>query len=191
MITSQADRLDGLLRDLRLLTRLDLTEVVRTESVSVDEILRAVRTRFAPQARQAGVSLAASGWHGRFVCDRVLLETVLDNLTSNAIRYTPSGGKVRVRARRRGKELIFAVRDSGIGIAAEHRQRVFDRLYRTDEARDRAHGGAGLGLAIAQRAALALEGRIELDSEVAKGSEFRLIMPFSRDGHVMRYTPRA
>lgn len=181
VITSQADRLGGLLRDLRLLTRLDLTEAVRIEPVFVGEFLHAVRTRFAPQVRQTGVTFTASGWNGQFICDRVLLETVLDNLTSNAIRYTASGGRVKVRVRRQGKDVIFAVRDTGIGIAPEHRQRVFDRLYRTDEARDRANGGAGLGLAIAQRAALALGGRIELDSEVGKGSEFRLIVPFSRD----------
>jgi len=71
---------------------------------------------------------------------------------------------------------VLAVRDTGIGIAPEHSERIFDRLYRVDEARDRASGGSGLGLAIAQRAARALGGRIELDSEPGAGSEFRLVL---------------
>jgi two-component system, OmpR family, phosphate regulon sensor histidine kinase PhoR len=82
-----------------------------------------------------------------------------------------------VRAFRRRQDLVIAVRDSGIGIDQQHHDRVFDRLYRTDNARDRSSGGSGLGLAIARRSARALGGFIELDSEVGKGSEFRLIVP--------------
>jgi signal transduction histidine kinase len=72
---------------------------------------------------------------------------------------------------------VIGVRDTGIGIAPEHRAHVFDRLYRADEARTRTTGGSGLGLAIAQRAAVALHGHLELESEVGKGSEFRLVLP--------------
>jgi signal transduction histidine kinase len=96
---------------------------------------------------------------------------------SNAIRYTPRGGRVEVKAFRRNQDLVICVRDSGIGIAKEHQNRIFDRLYRTDAARDRNNGGSGLGLAIAQRSARALGGYIELDSVLGKGSEFRLIVP--------------
>jgi signal transduction histidine kinase len=112
-----------------------------------------------------------------WVSERRLIETVLDNLMSNAIRYTGSGGCVEVKAYRRNLDLVISVRDSGIGIAKEHQGRIFDRLYRTDNARDRSSGGSGLGLAIAQRSARALGGFIELDSEVGKGSEFRLVVP--------------
>jgi signal transduction histidine kinase len=102
---------------------------------------------------------------------------IVDNLLSNAIRYTPPGGRIDLQVRRRQPGLIVAVKDTGVGIAPEHQRRVFDRLYRVDEARDRASGGSGLGLAIAQRAARALGGRLELESEPGRGSEFRLVLP--------------
>ena len=72
---------------------------------------------------------------------------------------------------------MIAVRDTGMGIAPEHLERIFDRLYRVDEARDRATGGFGLGLAIARRAAQSLNGRIEVASTPGEGSEFRLLLP--------------
>ena len=76
--------------------------------------------------------------------------------------------------------VVISVSDTGIGIAEEHRTRIFERLYRVDEARDRASGGSGLGLALAQRAARAIGGTIELDSEPGVGSEFRLVLPLPR-----------
>jgi signal transduction histidine kinase len=109
--------------------------------------------------------------------DARLLETIASNLLSNAIRYTPAGGQVQIRLRKHRKELLLAVRDSGVGISLEHQQRIFERLYRVDHTRDRATGGLGLGLAIASRAAHSLGGRIELDSTPGHGSEFRLIVP--------------
>lgn len=96
---------------------------------------------------------------------------------SNAIQYTPQGGKVEIRARRRPAATVIAVRDTGAGIASVHLERIFHRLYRADDARDRATGGSGLGLAIARGAARLLGGRIEVDSQPGSRSEFRLILP--------------
>jgi signal transduction histidine kinase len=101
----------------------------------------------------------------------------VNNFVSNAIRYTPPGGRVRIVAQRRRSAAVIAVRDTGMGIAPEHLERIFDRLYRVDEARDRATGGFGLGLAIARRAAQSLNGRIEVTSTPGEGSEFRLVLP--------------
>jgi two-component system phosphate regulon sensor histidine kinase PhoR len=109
-----------------------------------------------------------------------LLETIIGNLLSNAIRYTPPGGRVTLTAALQHDAVTFSVRDTGIGIAREHQTRVFDRLYRVDAARARATGGTGLGLAISQRAAHTLGARLALSSEPGKGSEFRLILPSSR-----------
>ena len=185
LIEGQGSRLDGLLADLRALTRLDLAEAVRVEDVDLAELCAGVVARFHRAGEAAGVAvLLGPGAEAPVALrsDRRLLETVLDNLVSNAVRYTPAGGEVTLAIRRSRNEVTVAVKDTGIGIAPEHRQRVFDRLYRVDEARDRASGGSGLGLAIAQSAARSLGGRIELESEPGTGSEFRLVLPRARSG---------
>ena len=109
--------------------------------------------------------------------DPRLLEMIAANLLSNAIRYTPPGGKVRFEVRRRNDDLVLRVRDTGVGIAPEHQRRIFERLYRVDSTRDRATGGSGLGLAIVQRAVQTLGGHIELQSTPGHGSEFRVMVP--------------
>lgn len=101
----------------------------------------------------------------------------MSNFVSNAIRYTPPGGRVEIRARKRRTAAVIAVRDTGIGIAAEHLERIFGRLYRVDEARDRVTGGSGPGLAITRRAAESIGARVEVDSKPGSGSEFRLVAP--------------
>ena len=177
LIESETRRLTNLIADLRALTRLDVAGEARRAGVDLRELCRAAVARFAPAARAAGIRLESDLRQVAVESDPRLIETVLDNLLSNALRYTPSGGRVELRLRRDRKEVVLSVRDTGIGIAPEQQRRVFDRLYRVDEARDRERGGSGLGLAIAQRAAQALGGRIELDSEEGRGSEFRLVLP--------------
>ena len=149
LIDSQGRRVDSLLRDLRELTRLDLTDSVRIDRVDVDELCHELVVRFRPAAAAAGVELQFAGAPASlagFRTDRRLLETVLDNLLSNAVRYTRSGGRIRLTVTDGRAGVVISVSDTGIGIAEEHRTRIFERLYRVDEARDRASGGTGLGL---------------------------------------------
>jgi signal transduction histidine kinase len=179
LIESETRRLNGMIEDLRELTRLDLAQEVRRAPVDLGALCRAAGVRFLPAARAGSVTLNVDAKPIVIEADERLLAMVVHNLLSNAIRYTPPGGQIDLQLRRRRDEIILAVRDTGIGIAPEHQQRVFDRLYRVEAARDRATGGSGLGLAIAQRAAHALGGRIELESEPGVGSEFRLVLPGS------------
>jgi signal transduction histidine kinase len=177
LIETETERLHDLLSDLRELTRLDLTEGVRLAPVALAPFARELVTRFAPAAANAGVELSLSVRANQIVSDRRLLETVASNLLSNALRYTPEGGRVEVHVRQHRGRVVLMVRDNGVGIAPEHQQRIFERLYRVDSARNRATGGSGLGLAIAQRAAQSLGGYIELESTPGRGSEFRLVLP--------------
>jgi signal transduction histidine kinase len=108
------------------------------------------------------------------VFDPALFRLALMNLAQNAIRYSPAGKAIRLRATAAEGAVCVEVADEGPGIAPEHRQKIFERFYRIDEARSRAEGGVGLGLAIVKWAVERMGGRVELDSEPGRGSTFRL-----------------
>jgi signal transduction histidine kinase len=177
IVAHESDRLQRLLDDVRNLNRLELTGTARPEKVDIDALCEQTARRFRLAAQNATVSLVVHTGHVSVIADPRLIETVVDNFVSNAIRYTPAGGRVEIRPRPRREAAVIAVRDTGIGIGPQHLERIFDRLYRVDEARDRATGGSGLGLALARTAAQSLGARIEVRSKPGNGSEFRLILP--------------
>lgn len=176
LIAQESARLRALLSDLRDLTRVDLFETVHPEQVRLDRFCGEMVARLQPLAEAAELTLELEHRAVEATVDPRVLESVVRNLIANAVQYTPAGGRVTVWTGKRGNDAVIGVRDTGIGIAPEHRAHIFDRLYRADEARTRTTGGSGLGLAIAQRAAFALHGHLEVDSEVGKGSEFRLVL---------------
>jgi len=108
------------------------------------------------------------------VFDPALLRLALMNLTQNAIRYSPPDKAIVLRGADNGNAIVIEVADEGPGIAPEHREKIFQRFYRVDAARSRAEGGVGLGLAIVKWAAERMGGTVELESEVGRGSIFRL-----------------
>jgi two-component system sensor histidine kinase BaeS len=177
LIAQESARLRTLLRDLADLTRIDLFESVHPEVLRLDRFAGEMAARLRPLVEGADLELELDLEPVEAVADPRILESVVRNLLANAIRYTPAGGRVGVSTRAAGEEAVLAVRDTGIGIPPEHQARVFDRLYRADEARARTSGGSGLGLAIAQRAAAALGGRIDLTSVPGEGSTFRIVLP--------------
>src|SRR6516164_7462643 len=177
IVVRESDRLRQLLDDVRNLHRLELAESVRQEQVDIGALCTETAQRFRLAAEEAGVTLLVCAEPLSVVTDPRLTDTVLNNFVSNAIRYTPSGGRVQIEAHHRRSVIVIAVRDTGIGISPGDLERIFDRLYRVDKARDRATGGSGLGLAIARRAAQSLGARIEVESKPGEGSEFRLLLP--------------
>lgn len=188
MIAHESARLRTLLADLRDLTRVDLFESVHAEPLRLDRFGAEMAARMRPLVDGAGLELDLQLSPAEAVADPRVLESIVRNLLANAIQYTPRGGKVTLWTGRRGASAALGVRDTGVGIPAVQQARVFDRLYRTDDARTRTSGGSGLGLSIAQRAAAALGGRIELDSTPGEGSEFRLLLP--RPAHGLRRRER-
>jgi two-component system sensor histidine kinase BaeS len=106
-----------------------------------------------------------------------MIRQALDNLLTNAVLYTPGHGTITLDARRAGSNIVIAVRDTGIGIAPADLAHIFEDFYRADKARSSQTGGAGLGLAIARRIALAHGGDIQVASEVGVGSTFTLRLP--------------
>jgi heavy metal sensor kinase len=146
------------------------------EALDAAGVAREVADLLGPLADDKALTLAINTDHAAPVhADRFLLRQAVMNLVDNAIKYTPHGGRVEIAATSRDGSVRIAVRDSGPGIADEHRGRVFERFYRVDPSR--AGSGAGLGLAIAKWAVEAGGGRIALDSELGHGSTFTIILP--------------
>jgi len=106
-----------------------------------------------------------------------LIIQVFVNLLDNAIKYSPDASQVVLRAFRHDAELVLEVKDQGIGIPAEHQERIFERFYRVDRARSREQGGTGLGLSIVRHIVLLHGGRVEVESHAGEGSLFRVIIP--------------
>ncbi|PTQ57461.1 MAG: Two-component sensor kinase SA14-24 [Candidatus Carbobacillus altaicus] len=116
------------------------------------------------------------------VCgDMDLLERVLDNIVSNALKYTPPGGVVTMSVERRGDNVRVSVQDSGIGIPPDEQKKVFERFYRVDKARSRAHGGSGLGLSIAREIMIRLNGSIGLTSDGETGTTVWFELPAKKE----------
>lgn len=172
VVSQETDRLARLLDDLRAVTRPDL--VPDFEPAALDVLCASLVKRFTPLAMTRGIRLKSRAHHVKIVTDVHLVETVVSNFLTNALRATPAGGEVTVAVRRTRHGATFSVSDTGPGIPAAEQQRIFDRFYRLDRSRDRAGGGSGLGLSIARRYAQALGGSIRLASALGQGSRFTL-----------------
>jgi signal transduction histidine kinase len=160
----------------------------RTTSVdarwtSPTDIITAALSAFAPRYRSKGVLLnpRISADLPELWADPERLGQVLGNLLDNALRHTRAGGQVGVTTFDSGDELVIAVSDTGDGVASEHLPRLFDRFYRVDAARDRQHGGAGIGLSIAKALVEAHDGHIEAHSEGhGTGCTISVALPYRR-----------
>jgi two-component system sensor histidine kinase BaeS len=166
-------RLCGDLQDLALADAGGLS--LRREVVNVADVARrAVGTEVEAPAVSISVSPDAS----TVVADAARLEQMLRNLVNNARRHTPPDGRISIATARSGSDVAITVADTGIGIAPEHLPHVFDRFYRADASRDRATGGAGLGLAIVRRLAEAHGGTVTAASEgEGRGATFVVRLP--------------
>ena len=138
--------------------------------------------RLASQAERAGTSLSVEVAAGTppVLADEERIQQVITNLLHNAIKFTLPGGHIRLSAGPQpdnAGEVLFEVRDTGIGIAKADLSRVFERFYKSDRARTRGRGGTGLGLAIARHTVEAHGGRIWVKSKIDRGSSFYFTLP--------------
>lgn len=179
-IEEQAERLYLLIIDLIQLARIESKQAIfETESIEVKNILLESVESFTPVAKSKSIELQLNAPTSlKMRGDAEGLRTIVDNLISNAIRYTPDGGSVTVKGWQHAGKISFEIRDTGIGIAHEHQIRIFERFYRVDKARSRDLGGTGLGLSIVKHLCQALGGTIELESQIGVGSTFRVTFPF-------------
>jgi len=111
--------------------------------------------------------------------DRLVLREAITNVVDNAIKYSPRASSIGIRVYAHFSQAHITVADEGPGIAPDHRQRIFDRFFRLDEARSRDSGGTGLGLAIAKWAVEVNGGQITVEGNVDRGATFRVVLPIS------------
>lgn len=175
----EAQRLNDLTESLLMLARFESGRLsLQREAFPLNRVISEVSECMGVLAAEKHQSLEILETAGMVVlADRVLLRQVVMNVLHNAICHSPPGTQVTIRCFPRGNDPAIEIADTGPGIAPEHRERIFDRFYRIDKSRSRDDGGAGLGLAIAKLSIEQLGGRIELESELGKGSRFLIIIP--------------
>jgi two-component system, OmpR family, phosphate regulon sensor histidine kinase PhoR len=179
VIHRNGERLLGLVGDLLLAAqaaegRIALTKQATDVSSLAAEAVAELRPRAVAKGVTVQCDLAADAV---LLVDPLRTRQVVDNLICNAVKYTPAGGAVVLSVTDTGSEVVLSVSDTGIGISGEDRERLFTRFFRSSDAHDLAIQGIGLGLAICKSIVDAHGGSIELDSEVGRGSTFRVRLP--------------
>ena len=180
VILNESDRMTKIVQDLLMLSKFDAGE---TELVMEDFDLclsaRNICDAMLLNVQKRGMHMTVETPEQPVVClgDRARIEQVIVNVVTNAVRYTPDGGDIRVRVGQAGETAWISVTDTGIGIPKDDIPRIFDRFYRVDKARSRRLGGSGLGLSIAREIVDRHGGSIEIESELGKGTEVTVSLP--------------
>lgn len=167
------ERLARMIENTLFLARADNAQLaVHREMLDAEAELERIRAYFEDVAEEAGIFLDVSARNVRVSADPILFRRAVNNLVSNAIRYTPRGGVVRLLAGQPGEEVEVAVENTGPGIASEHLPHIFDRYYRADPARSAAGHSVGLGLSIVEAIMKLHSGRIDASSTPGVGTRF-------------------
>jgi two-component system sensor histidine kinase BaeS len=179
-LRAETARLESMVDDLFTLSRAEAGAIeVRSEPVDVVALVREIAERMRPLAqREGGIALSADATDESIVAlaDPDRLHQIVSNLVRNAVRHTPDGGIIVLTATRQGEWAIVGVADTGEGIPPEDLPHIFERFYRSDPARSRATGGAGLGLAIVREFVQLMGGRVDVESTVREGTRFRVFL---------------
>ncbi len=181
-IDEQADRLHALILDMLSLARIEAGgAALELSEIPLQQVIAACLTDCEERAKAAQIELQnEAGSDSTIVrADEESLMQILDNLVDNAIKYTPSGGAIVIRCHQESTEAVIEVSDTGIGIAPEHLERLFERFYRVDKARSRELGGTGLGLSIVKHLCQTMGGSVSVESKLGQGSTFQVRIPLA------------
>jgi signal transduction histidine kinase len=177
-LENELDEVADLMDDLIFLASSDSSRRLMLEWVSTQELILQTVERFQgvpSMGRKIEYTLPLESI--MFHADSELVQRAISNLLSNALRYTIKDGLISVELASSSHEVWITVKDDGCGIAEEHLPHIFDRFYRTDESRNAASGGRGLGLAIVQQIMEEHQGRVQIESQVGQGTTVTLIFP--------------
>jgi two-component system phosphate regulon sensor histidine kinase PhoR len=186
IIHKNAGTMENLTNDLLILADLEDNTVNNRdlEELKIAPLIKEAVSSMENQAKKKQIELIvdcdkdlSAKLYGSFIIQALI------NLIENGIKYSPSKSKIRVSAFIKDNELLFEVRDKGIGIPSEHIERIFERFYRVDKARSRSAGGTGLGLSIVRNISLLHKGKAEVESQEGEGSTFRIRIPMIYQSH--------
>jgi two-component system, OmpR family, phosphate regulon sensor histidine kinase PhoR len=182
-VAREADRLADLIKDMLSLSKIESGSLLLepravalgkaiTDCVERHHARADTKTLTMVEKPPTDVSPDVPAW-----ADPDALRQVMDNLVDNAIKYTPNGGRITVRWGASADTVSFEVEDTGVGIPEADVNRVFERFYRVDKARDRAQGSTGLGLSIVKHLVQVMRGQVRVSSKLGKGTTFRVTLP--------------
>lgn len=180
-IHAEAGNMIELIQNIMELSRLDENKTLdEFEDVDLFKLAQSVTLRLKHKAQTKGVTLNVSGSSACVCGVQSILSEVLYNLVDNSIKYNKDNGKVDVKVQDGSEEVTVSVSDTGIGIGAADRERVFERFYRADKSHSKEIGGTGLGLSIVKHGVLFHKGRVELESEPGVGTTITFVLPKKR-----------
>ena len=179
-IYSEAQRMIRLVEDIISLSRLDEgAGDMQYESIDLYDLAEKALQSLEPEADVSGIALELTGDHAVLNGIARLLYSIIYNLCDNAVKYNRENGKVTVRIENRDTKVLLSVKDTGIGIAPEHQERIFERFYRVDKSHSKAVGGTGLGLSIVKHAARIHNAKIDVTSISGQGTTITVTIPGS------------
>ena len=180
-IHAEAGNMIELIQNIMELSRLDENKTLdEFEDVDLLKLAQSVTLRLKHKAQTKGVTFNVSGSSACVCGVQSILSEVLYNLVDNSIKYNKDNGKVDVKVQDGSEEVTVSVSDTGIGIGAADRERVFERFYRADKSHSKEIGGTGLGLSIVKHGVLFHKGRVELESEPGVGTTITFVLPKKR-----------
>lgn len=180
-IHAEAGNMIELIQNIMELSRLDENKTLdEFEDVDLLKLAQSVTLRLKHKAQTKGVTLNVNGSNACVCGVQSILSEVLYNLVDNSIKYNKDNGKVDIKVQDGSEEVTVSVSDTGIGIGAADRERVFERFYRADKSHSKEIGGTGLGLSIVKHGVLFHKGRVELESEPGVGTTITFVLPKKR-----------
>lgn len=180
-LSKEIERENKIVNDLLELVKMDKTsQNIKVQMQNINELVERILKRLRPLASNYNIELSYESYRPVMAeVDEVKFALILTNLVENAIKYNHENGWVKVELNASHKEMYLIVSDSGIGIAKESVDHIFERFYRVDKSHSREIGGTGLGLAITRSAVAMHKGTIKVDSQLGKGTTFTIRIPLS------------
>lgn len=181
-IYDEASRLTSLVKDIIEISKLDeKSGEMPFEQVDLYELMEDVCQNLTLHGKKRNVTISAEGSHAEVYGVRHILYEMMYNLVDNAIQYNKEGGFVKVSLEPEKNRVRFCVEDSGIGIAKEEQERIFERFYRVDKSHSRKTGGTGLGLSIVKHGAALHHANIKLSSQPGQGTRIQILFPMDKE----------